>query len=598
MQVLLGLIVSAALQAKIDTDVARYMRGANTPAATIAIVQDGTVVYARGYGHRDVNAKLPADAQTRYEIGSITKQFTAAAILQLKEAGKVQLDAPVVTYLPSAPHAREITIRELLAHTSGLPDYINGPDVETLAGTPTTFDQLIARVAKQPLEFAPGTGWAYSSTNYLILGHIVEVVSGESWEHYAQAHLFAPAGMTQTSTIAQESQLGDMARGYAVANGGIVASQPLAESWAGPAGGIVSTVGDLAKWGAALADGTIISNADYQLLVTPGRLRDGTSSQYGLGMMVDTFEGEPRVWHNGNTFGFDASDQLFPTKHVRIIALTNSEDGESDEIAEGIYDDLFPSYTATNAGADALYQQAIAAMSGLRQPRYLSYRIDGTGDGLSIGLIVQGGNLWLNMHGGSGTSQWEIQHRTFDYASAVVNDADGKSYLTHRSFFDPTWYGTYRALHEGMLYSQDPEPPRTAPAPSAPPPDLTLKTIAITSVMGTNIYNVTDQGPAACPNGSPGRALRLTSRDHDWHHQLNGVIVDESSHRFCMMRFGISEALGFHGIVEQDYADVDGYWIETGGLIDGTMRAFGISTHHGVWRFKLNDIAFPASISL
>jgi hypothetical protein len=253
---------------------------------------------------------------------------------------------------------------------------------------------------------------------------------------------------------------------------------------------------------------------------------------------------------------------------------------------------------ATTQDPTALYQQAIAAMSGLQQPPYLNYRIDGTGDGLDIGLVVRGGNLWLNMQGGSGTSAWQIDHRTFDYTSAVVNVSDGKSYLTHRSFFDPTWYGTYRALHEGMLYSQDPAPPRTSPAPSASPPDLTLKTIATTSVMGTNIYRVTDAGPAACPDGAPGHALRLDSRDHDWHHQLNGVIIDEASHRFCMLRFGISEAMGFHGIVEQDYADVDGYWIETGGLIDGTMRALGISTHHGIWRFRLDDIVFPAEISL
>jgi hypothetical protein len=258
----------------------------------------------------------------------------------------------------------------------------------------------------------------------------------------------------------------------------------------------------------------------------------------------------------------------------------------------------FTPCAAQTPDATTLYQQAIAAMSGLQQPPYLSYRIDGTGDGLTIGLVVIGGNLWLNMRGGSGSSAWQIDHRTFDYTSVVTNLSDGKTYLTHRSFFDPTWYGTYRALHEGMLDSQDPAPPRTSPAPSASPPDLTLKTIAITSVMGTNIYRVTDAGPAACPNGAPGRALRLDSRDHDWHHQLNGVIVDEASHRFCMVRFGIGDALGFHGIVEQDFSDVNGYWIETGGLMDGTLRAFGISTHHGIWRFKLNDIAFPANISL
>ena len=598
MHAALALIFSAALKTKIDTDVQSALQNAGAPGATIAIVEDGAVVYARGFGDRDVTGSLPADVATHYEIGSITKQFTAAAILQLKEAGKIDLDAPLARYLPNAPHARSITIRELLTHTSGLPDYIDGPDVEALASSPATYDQLIARVSDKPLQFKPGTGWAYSSTNYLLLGRVVEVVSAESWESYVRAHLFAAAGLTETATIAQEPQLPDMARGYAGDNGKPVASAPLAESWAGPAGGIVSTVGDLAKWGSALASGRIISAADYQLMITPAQLPGGTNTEYGFGMDVDTFAGQPRIWHNGNTFGFDASDQLFPDRHVRIVVLTNSEHGNSDLIAASIYDDLFPTYSASGTTADALYLQAIKAMSGLRQPPFLTYRFEGTGDGLSIGLVVRDGNLWLNMHGGSERSRWQIEHRTFDYTSSVVNAADGKTYLTHRSFFDPTWYGAYRALHEGMLNSQDPAPPRVAsPAPAASP-DLALKTIAITSVMGTNVYSVTDRGPAACPNGAPGRALKLDSRDHDWHHQLDGVIVDDASHRFCMMRFGISEALGFHGIVEEDYADVNGYWIETGGLIDGTMRAFGIATHHGIWRFTFDDIAFPAMLSL
>ncbi len=243
--------LKTALQSKIDVDVRALLSAAHAPGASIAIVQGGAIVYTRGYGLRDVANALPADADTRYEIGSITKQFTAAAILQLKEAGKIDLDATVATYLPPVAHAKEITIRQLLTHTSGLDDYVSDPNFETLAATPATFDQVMSRISERPLDFTPGARFGYSSTNYLILGRIVELVSRQSWEAYVQQHLFAPAGMTDSATMAQEPQLAGMARGYVYAQGRTAESKRIDESWGSSAGGIVSTADDLQKWGAA-----------------------------------------------------------------------------------------------------------------------------------------------------------------------------------------------------------------------------------------------------------------------------------------------------------------------------------------------------------
>src|ERR1700738_1887342 len=233
--------LNAAVRSKIDTDVRALMSAAHAPGATIAIVRGGAIVYARGYGLRDVEKSLPADAHTHYEIGSITKQFTAAAILQLKEAGKIDLDATVATYAPSITHAKEITIRQLLTHTSGLQDFVGVPNFETLATTPATFDQVMSQISGKPLGFTPGAEFAYSSTNYLVLGRIIELVSGQSWEAYVQQHLFAPAGMTDSATMAQEGELANMARGYVYAQGRTAESKPIAESWASSAGGIVTT---------------------------------------------------------------------------------------------------------------------------------------------------------------------------------------------------------------------------------------------------------------------------------------------------------------------------------------------------------------------
>jgi hypothetical protein len=207
-----------------------------------------------------------------------------------------------------------------------------------------------------------------------------------------------------------------------------------------------------------------------------------------------------------------------------------------------------------------------------------------------------GGQVWLNIRPGSTSDRWTLRHRTYDYQSEIVSQSDGRRYVSQRSFFDPTWYGAYRALRLGMLYSQDPAEPRPSPGVATPTPDPSLKTIGAIKVMGPAIYDVDDRGSTVCPNGGPGRALHLTSRTRDPQHQLSDVIVDLPSMRFCMMRFGSAAGLGFHGIVEQHYGDVGGYWMQMDGFLDGTLRVFGVSTHHGVWRYRLLDMQFPSSL--
>ena len=248
--------------------------------------------------------------------------------------------------------------------------------------------------------------------------------------------------------------------------------------------------------------------------------------------------------------------------------------------------------------AHELYASAIRAMSDLPQPSYVTYRMVGENDGMQVGLTVIDGNLWLNIGSGPDLSSWSVQHRTFDYKSIVADDDTGKEYTTVRSFFDPTWYGTERALRLGMLNSQDAAAPHRAQEDPTPPPGATLRTIAVTSVMGPSIYNVEDRGPAMCANGNAGRALHLWSRQHNVMHQLSDVTIDLSSMRFCMMRYSIADTFGYHGIVEQHFANVNGYWMQTDGLLDGTLRFMGFAVHHGMWRYRLADMRFPQTLSI
>jgi D-alanyl-D-alanine carboxypeptidase len=527
--------IGAGMRAKIDGDVEASLRATHTEAATVAIVAGGRVVYARGFGLRDVAGALPADAGTQYEIGSITKQFTATAILQLKESGKIDLDAPLATYLPRAPHAADVTIRQLLTQTSGLPEYMSVPNIETAVVKPATFDQLIAPIADKPLEFKPGTQWEYSSTNYLLLGRVVEVLSGQTWDEYLKEHIFVPAGMTNSATIAGEASLSNMARGYVYANGKAGPSVPVDDSWAGAAGGIASTVGDLAAFHAALP-GKLISMDDYRLMTTQAKFTDGSSSQYGFGLYIDTYDDQPRVWHNGNTFGFDASDQSFTNQGVRIIVLTNSLDGGSDELVANIFNDLYPAIASgalngangaapglavkfqTNAQAIStdmapvdIYRRALATMRSVEAPAYLQFKQQSntTFSGHTIPVIQHLVHLER-----TADRTYKIRDVDVDVAhnvTAAVFPPD--LFLAHASSATPSPDSNSFPIG---LDDVDPKP---------------LKTIATT--IAKSAYKVTLVGADYLPGCGSAIHLKLEPLRDPVRYNVRGLWIDPNTSRIC-----------------------------------------------------------------
>ena len=358
----------------IGNDVTSILHRTGAPGAVVAVLGEH-FTYRQAYGLRDREKKLPASLGTHFEIGSITKQFTAAAILQLKEAGLLLLDDKLGRYLPAAPHANEVTLRQLLSHTSGLPEYLDGEDIEEAAARPASFDSLIQRIEGKPLDFAPGSRWAYSNTGYILLGRVIELASKETYRHYIQSHLLDRAGMTQTFTVADEASLSGMATGYWTKHGVVSVSGRISDSFGWAAGNLVSTLGDLEKWNRALAAGTIVSRADYALMATAVHAGQA-DAKYGLGLFVDQFEGQPRIGHTGGSFGFTSADQYFPRQRVWIIALTNK--GGSPEAADMIvaaafnrlYPDLAARDVAPAQGEDkAITVAARTLFTGLQQGR-------------------------------------------------------------------------------------------------------------------------------------------------------------------------------------------------------------------------------------
>lgn len=321
-------VVDAATARRIDASVRQAMRRFGVPGAAIAVIRDGRRVYSNAYGERDEERGLKVRTDTPFEIGSITKQFTAAAILQLREAGKLDLDHKLGDYLPQAPHANEVTLRQLLSHTSGLHEYFDGPEeeVDALVTRPIDFDHLIARIADKPLDFPPGTRWSYSNTGYVLLGKVVETVSGQSYRDYVQHRQLDPLGMKQTFTLADKDWLGDMAVGYRHEQGVLRRAPFLHPDWSGAAGFLVSTVDDLARWDAGLSGGAVVTKEDYAVMTTSFVTSGGDRVGYGLGLFVDTLYGQPRIGHTGGAQGFTSADEHFAQLGTRVIALTNLGD--------------------------------------------------------------------------------------------------------------------------------------------------------------------------------------------------------------------------------------------------------------------------------
>lgn len=337
---LAAIALSAALQNAVHAN--------KTPAAQIGVMRSGDLVVDDAYGMANVGRRIPATQQTRFEIGSVTKQFTAAAILQLKERGKLKLSDRLGKYVPEYARGRNITLEQLLWQVSGVPNYTEVNHFVHIAGsTPGGVDPAIALIANKPLDFTPGTRFEYSNTNYLLLGAVVARVSHMPWETYIREDVFKPAGMAQSAFIQDAPGLPNAATGYQRAkNGRLEVAPPLHGPWAGSAGSIVSTVADMAKWDAAFFGGKIVASPDVTLATTPHRLSSGKSTGYGFGWFVDEKAGQPVIEHSGGTFGFASVNEYFPKLHEFLIVLTNVSGLDPAFIANQTFDALHPQIAA------------------------------------------------------------------------------------------------------------------------------------------------------------------------------------------------------------------------------------------------------------
>lgn len=332
---------------EIDDLVNAQLARQRTPGAAVAVVKAGRIVKVAAYGVTALAGGSPVRTDTVFPIQSMTKQFTAAGVLLLVEAGKIDLDAPVSRYVENSPPTWEkMTVRHLLTQTSGLHDFINEPARNLRRDT--TDEQLLQGEAARPLKFAPGDAWDYSNTNYLLLGHIIHRVSGRWYGDFLAEHIFQPLGMTRTGVVsARRPDLAEQAIGHESENGRLRPSTILPASIAGYAGGgIRSTVLDLAKWDAALHRGQILSRASLALMWTPVKLNNGTTHGYGFGWEIDSIANHRRVWHAGTWLGFAAQIERYLDDELTVIVLTNLTTAAPARIARAIAGSYVPALAA------------------------------------------------------------------------------------------------------------------------------------------------------------------------------------------------------------------------------------------------------------
>ena len=356
---------------RVDVAIAQVLARPEAAGLSVAVARGDRIIVERGVGRADIDAGRQADAATEFRIGSVTKQFTAAAIMKLVERGKLSLDDPLNKYVPDFDTGgRTVTIRQMLNHASGIPNYTN-PAFIKIAGNPDlTRQDVLKLVSGKPFDFEPGTGWRYSNTNYYLLGLIVEKLGGQSYADFLQREFFGPLGLKRTR-YDDGTPAPNRARGYAYnpADGRLREADPL--NMVGPfaAGALASTAGDLLRWQIALTSGRAVSPASFRQM-TGSTVKTGQGdAAYGFGLIVDRIGDLRRVWHNGGINGFNSVLAWWPDLGLRTAVISNSEGMPSEQVEQLIVaaltsdTPLQPPRTTAQPGSEAALRHMIAGIA-------------------------------------------------------------------------------------------------------------------------------------------------------------------------------------------------------------------------------------------
>lgn len=318
----------------IDTYLADQVKSNGYVGLSVAVVKEGKVVLARGYGKRSLKSDAPVETDTMFAAGSITKQFTAACVLLLADDGKLSPRDPVAKWYPELTKANEITLYDLMTHAAGYPDYYPLDFVDRRMEKTIDPDKLLREYAGGKLDFDPGRRWSYSNTGFVLLGRIVEKVSGKPFGEFLSERILKPLGMGHTVFDPKDDHPG-LAQGYtAFALGDPEPAKREAAGWIHAAGGLYTTPSDLAKWDIALVSGKVIKPDSYRLMTTPRELTDGRFRDYGCGIGVSRRRGETVLKHSGAVSGFLAFNTALPRSRSAVVLMANAEHQDASDLNE------------------------------------------------------------------------------------------------------------------------------------------------------------------------------------------------------------------------------------------------------------------------
>lgn len=375
----------------------------------VAVVRGADTLLMKSYGKADLEWDVPMPEDAVFEIGSVTKQFTAAAALQLRDEGKLDLDADLTEYLPGYPtRGRRIPVRRLLDHTSGIKGYTEMKSFDEIVTRRLPRDSLLARIAAEPFDFPPGEALIYNNSAYFLLGLIIEKVSGMSYEDYVEEKLFKPLGMQRSSYCSNTEVVPRRARGYQLTKEGLVRAPYIDHTWPYAAGSLCSTTGDLVSWLRSLHGGKVLSAASYQEMITPGRLENGPPVRYAMGLArTPDSSGRPAIHHGGGIFGFLSDTRYYPAEDLYVVVLVNTTGNLSPaSLATELVDVLLPPVPMPRRSFEGDVAPLVGTYSGPARGQAMSVHVTAADGGLA--MAVNGGKAaplawtegWTFVHGG------------------------------------------------------------------------------------------------------------------------------------------------------------------------------------------------------
>ncbi len=311
--------------AAIEAIVSEPIKAGKVAGASLVVAERGKPIVAKSFGVADLELDVPMPDDASFEIGSVTKQFTATSILLLMEQGKLTLDAEVTKYLPDYPtHGQRITIRHLLTHTSGIKGYTEMKEFGDIMPLRKPADTLVKMFGAQPLDFAPGQAMVYNNSAYFLLGLIIEKLSGVTYPEFVKTNIFDKVGMKNSYYCSESEIHHHHAHGYDTRGDRLILKGAISHAWPFAAGSLCSTAADLTTWLDALHGGKVLSAESYRAMTTPATLNDGTKLRYGFGLALSSPHGHRSIAHGGGINGFLSEAAYYPESGLSIVLLLNT----------------------------------------------------------------------------------------------------------------------------------------------------------------------------------------------------------------------------------------------------------------------------------